>query len=134
MKKFMIGLVCAFLLAGCSLPWGGSETTGPDTEMPMGQENSEKNEAEIDAVAPEEMGQPAFEGEISVDGFFIDYGENGLILSHEANEEFQQVLSTNPILSAEIDDGILRFTEVTENMEEIKMVNLQAFVEFLNQE
>ena len=70
---------------------------------------------------------------ITVDTFTIESGDTGLILKNTVDTNFENVLSTHPILEAKIEHGTLTFTENIDSVPMKQAVNLEAFVEFLNQ-
>lgn len=69
---------------------------------------------------------------ITVDTFTIESGDTGLILKNTVDPNFENVLSTHPILEASIKDGILTFTENIDSVPITQAVNLDSFVKFLN--
>ncbi len=69
----------------------------------------------------------------TLDSFTIESGDTGLVLYSSVDETFENVLSTHPILNANIENGILTFTEDIDSIPMTKTINLEAFVEFLNQ-
>lgn len=69
----------------------------------------------------------------TVESFVIESGDMGLILKSEVDGNFENVLSTHPIIDAGIEDGILTFTENIDGVPMTRAVNLEAFVKFLNQ-
>lgn len=69
---------------------------------------------------------------ITIDTFIIESGDTGLVLKNTVNTDFENVLSTHPILEATIEDGILTFTENIDSVPMTQAVNLDSFVEFLN--
>lgn len=71
--------------------------------------------------------------EKTTESFVIESGDTGLVLKNTIDEEFEKVLSVHPILEAEIDDGILTYTEYVDGVPMTRVINLEAFVQFLNQ-
>jgi hypothetical protein len=69
---------------------------------------------------------------ITVDTFTIESGDTGLVLKNTTNTDFENILSTHPILEANIENGILTFTENIDSVPMTQAVNLDSFVEFLN--
>lgn len=69
---------------------------------------------------------------ITLDTFTIESGDTGLILKNSVDTDFENILSTHPILEAKIENGILTFTENIDSVPMTQSVNLESFVEFLN--
>lgn len=69
---------------------------------------------------------------ITIDTFTIESGDTGLVLKNTVNTDFENILSTHPILEANIENGILTFTENIDSVPMTQAVNLDSFVEFLN--
>ncbi len=67
----------------------------------------------------------------SIESFTIQSGDTGLILKSTADDSFENILSTHPILDAEIKDGILTYTEDIDSVPMTRAVNLNAFLQFL---
>ena len=70
----------------------------------------------------------------TVDSFVIESGDTGLILKSSIDENFENILSTHPIIDAGIEEGILTFTEDIDGVPMTRAVNLEAFAKFLNKE
>ncbi|MBT3349033.1 hypothetical protein HN954_04815 [bacterium] len=133
MKKVFAVLVCTLLLTGCTFLEKIQEKIQKDAETPPAA--TEPLETEKPMPRPAE---PVIQSEtpaqiVTVENFYFEASETGLVLKNNLNKNYEQILSENPILAAEITDGILMYTEATENLEATKSVNLAAFVEFLNQ-
>ena len=71
--------------------------------------------------------------EKTVESFVIESGDTGLVLKNTLDEDFENVLSTHPILEAEIENGVLTYTEYIDGVPMTSAINLDAFVQFLNQ-
>lgn len=69
----------------------------------------------------------------TVDSFMIHSGDTGLVLKSSVDKDFENVISTHPIIEAGIEDGMLTFTEDIDGVPMTRAVNLEAFVKFLNQ-
>jgi hypothetical protein len=78
---------------------------------------------------PKEPTPPA---PITIDTFLIESGDTGLVLKNSVDTDFENILSTHPILEAKIEKGILTFTENIDSVPMTQAVNLESFVEFLN--
>ncbi len=102
MKKLLIGIAPLFLV-GCSFL--------PAEEKPN----------------PVEVVQP-----ITVDSLMIHSGDTGLVLKSSVDKNFKNVISTHPIIEAEIKDGVLTYTEDIDSVPMTRAVNLEEFVNFLN--
>ena len=69
----------------------------------------------------------------TISAFSIESGDTGLILKNSNDESFENILSTHPILEADIEDGILTYTEFIDGVPMTRAINLEAFVQFLNE-
>ncbi len=119
MKQIFI-LTLAVALAGCSL---------------MGTQNDqteETNTENTETVATESTETPTgvtreTKNNYSADDFYFESGQDGIVLKHSENIEFEQTLSTQPIESAEIVEGILLFQE-KDGLQAQKSFNLEAIL------
>ncbi len=68
----------------------------------------------------------------TIDSFTIESGDTGLTLHSSIDKNFENVLSTHPILESKIKNGILTFTENIDSVPMTRSINLKAFVDFLN--
>jgi hypothetical protein len=111
MKKMLIAFGLSLVLAGCSLPNFAKETKTNTNIMP----------------------KPAVSVESSIDSgnFYFNAGEAGLVLLNTDDDDFSVELSTQEIGEANIVDGILTFTELLPEGENVRVVNLAAYAEAL---
>jgi hypothetical protein len=64
--------------------------------------------------------------------FYFNAGETGLTLLNTDDDNFSIQLSNKIIGEADIVDGILTFTEILDEGENIKVVNLKAYADMLS--
>jgi len=116
MKKLSIVFVAALVLTGCF--WN------KDKDADKGVIRGQKPPVVI--VNTE---KPIVE----TSDFYFDASNKGLTLRLETDPSFTQVLSTNPIESAEIQDGILTFVEIINGTTQTQVFQLEALADQFNQ-
>lgn len=109
MKKYLIVLVLPFLLFGCSLFKKEVKKTNEIIPKPAVHVNSN----------------------INVGNFYFNAGEAGLNLLNTDDDNFSVELSDKEIGDANIVDGILTFTELLPEGENVRVINLKAYAESL---
>ncbi len=113
MRKYFIAFGCAFLIAGCSIPTL-SKKVEPQTKT---------------------MPKPAIKKsakKINIENFYVDATNSGLTLLNTDDDSFSMKLSDKEIGDASITDGVLTFTELLPEGENVRVINLKAYSEKLN--
>ena len=111
---FLLALVSLFI-SGCSL-WGSKTDTTTKPEKIAATESG----IERSGVQKTEN--------YSANDFYFESGQDGLTLKHRYKTDFSSELSTQPIESAEIIEGILLFQEKN-GLQAQKTFNLEAIVD-----
>ena len=119
MKKYLVAFGLSILLAGCSVPFLKSSEKEAQTPRPMPK-------PAVKVQNPAKTGS-----DLKVENFYFDAGENGLTLLNTDDDDFSVKLSEAEIGDANIADGILTFTELLSEGENVRVVNLKAFAEAL---
>ena len=110
MKKYLIVLGLSLALVGCSMPnFAKKDTPTTNTILPKPAVKKDK--------------------EVKVENFYFDAGEKGLVLLNTDDDDFSVELSDKEIGDANIVDGILTFTELLPEGENVRVVNLKAYAE-----
>ena len=106
MKKYLIALGIPLVLLGCS---------------PFSSNNAD------------DMPKPAVQSisTMSAETFYFNAGESGLTLFNTDDDNFSIELSSNSIGDANIIDGVLTFTELLDQGENVRVINLKAYAESL---
>ena len=110
MKKSLIVFGISFLLVGCSL--GSLFSKDESANI------SEKSTGIVN--------------KIEESNFYFNAGETGLMLLNTDDDDFSIQLSDKIIGEADIADGILTFTEILDEGENVRVVNLKAYSESLS--
>ena len=113
MKKVLAVFATGVLLSACSLPFMNKETK---EGVPRGAQPPVTTTAE----------------DVAESDFYFEAGKDGLVLKLVSDKNFSQKLSSNPIDSADIADGILTFVEKIGNGTQTQVFQLDALSEQLN--
>lgn len=109
MKKYIIAFGLSLVLVGCS--FGPFSKTNDTKIMPKPAVKTTEN--------------------IEVGNFYFNAGENGITLLNTDDDNFSVQLSDKEIGEANIVDGILTFTELLPEGENVQAINLKAYAESL---
>jgi len=115
MKKYLIAFGLSVLLAGCSVPF---LKTDKETKL-------------LPKPAVKVQNSAKTESNLKVENFYFNAGEDGLTLLNTDDDDFSVKLSEAEIGDANIVDGILTFSELLPEGENVRVVNLKAFAEAL---
>ncbi len=114
MKKFLIAFGLSLVLTGCSLPNFAKEIkTNRRTPKPAVHATQSSND------------------DLDLGTFYFNATEKGLELLNTDDDTFSVILSDKEIGDATIVDGILTFTELLPEGENVRVVNLAAYAEAL---
>ena len=117
MKRVLIVIGILLLVVAGYLYFSRS---APESEQP-------KTEVETKVETKKTVPKPA----LDLDDFYFTADDTGLVLKKMSDPDFEKVLTTRPVKSAELAGGILTFTEIVSGGEQMKAINLEAYAEFL---